>query len=179
MTYNLAEKYCVRITCKSNLGSGVVLPGKDTFYVYTAAHCLGKTQPTISEVVIEKQVDYQSPFEVIEGLEIVEFDQKNDYALIKVAFNLEDKARYSYKLARGFLSQNPATFCGYQGIHSTQYRPYNSHILTVSDASAKFKITLDGIPSIRVVRMAITSLRASPEVVYLSGSTTPFSLSVY
>lgn len=143
MTYNTIDKYCVRVRCKENQGSGVVLQGKDGYYVYTAAHCLGKIVPEIADIIIEKQEDYQSSFQIIEGLQLVEFDQANDFALIKINFEREDRTSYSYKLARGFFSQNFVTFCGYQGINSTQFRPYDGRILTISDVAAKFKLTLE------------------------------------
>ena len=47
MTNNGPEKYCVRVKCNGNIGSGVLIAGETTFYVFTAAHCLGKEEPKI------------------------------------------------------------------------------------------------------------------------------------
>lgn len=145
MTYNLAEKYCVRIKSNGNTGSGVLLPGKESFYVLTAAHCLGKTLPNVSDIIIEKQNDYTSAFNSITSVEIKEFNLEHDFALIEIDFDNEDKLLYQYKLGRGVLSDNDVKFCGYQGgININQYRPFSGKVLSVSEDLGCFKITLSG-----------------------------------
>lgn len=145
MTYNLAEKYCVRIKCNGNTGSGVLLPGKESFYVLTAAHCLGKTLPNnINDIVIEKQNDYTSDFRAITSVEIKEFNIEHDFALIEIDFDNEERLLYQYKLGRGVLSENEVKFCGYQGVNINQYRPFTGKVLSVSDDIGCFKIALSG-----------------------------------
>lgn len=144
MTYNLAEKYCVRIKSNGNTGSGVLLPGKESFYVLTAAHCLGKSMPDISDIVIEKQNDYTSEFRTITTVKIKEFNTEHDFALIEIDFDNEEKLLYQYKLGRGVLSENEIKFCGYQGVSINQYRPFTGKVLSVSDDIGCFKITLVG-----------------------------------
>ena len=144
MTYNLAEKYCVRIKSNGNTGSGVLLPGKESFYVLTAAHCLGKNMPNVSDIVIEKQNDYTSEFRAITCVEIKEFNTDHDFALIEIDFDNEERLLYQYKLGRGVLSENEIKFCGYQGININQYRPFTGKVLSVSDDIGCFKITLVG-----------------------------------
>lgn len=144
MTYNLAEKYCVRIKSNGNTGSGVLLPGKESFYVLTAAHCLGKSMPDINDIVIEKQNDYTSEFRKITTVEIKEFNTEHDFALIEIDFDNEERLLYQYKLGRGVLSENEIKFCGYQGVNINQYRPFTGKVLSVSDDIGCFKVTLIG-----------------------------------
>lgn len=142
MTHNQAEKYCVRVKSNGHTGSGVLLSGNETFYVLTAAHCLGDSMPNIEDIKIEKQNDYTSDFKGITTVEIKEFNQELDFALIEIDFDDEDKLLYQYKLGRGVLSENEIKFCGYQGVNINQYRPFNGTVLSVSDDLGRFKITL-------------------------------------
>lgn len=144
MTYNLTEKYCVRIKSNGRKGSGVLLPGKETFYVLTAAHCLGDSIPNIDDIIIEKQNDYNSQFKAITSVEIMEFNKEHDFALIEIDFDDEEKLLYQYKLGRGVLSESEIKFCGYQGVNIDQYRPFTGKILSVSEDMGCFKITLVG-----------------------------------
>jgi hypothetical protein len=142
MTHNQAEKYCVRVKSNGHTGSGVLLSGNETFYVLTAAHCLGDSMPNIQDIIIEKQNDYTSDFNTIKSVEIKEFNQELDFALIEIDFDHEDKLLYQYKLGRGVLSENEIKFCGYQGVNIDEYRPFNGKVLSVSDDLGRFKITL-------------------------------------
>lgn len=142
MTHNQAEKYCVRVKSNGHTGSGVLLSGNETFYVLTAAHCLGDSMPNIEDIKIEKQNDYTSDFKGLTTVEIKEFNQELDFALIEIDFDDEDKLLYQYKLGRGVLSENEIKFCGYQGVNINQYRPFNGTVLSVSDDLGRFKITL-------------------------------------
>jgi hypothetical protein len=142
MTHSPIEKYCVRIKCKGHTGSGVLLPGRDSFYALTAAHCFGTTEPSVEEILIEKQNDYAAEFEEIKSVKIVEFNLEKDFALIEVDLNEEEKLLCKYKLGIGVLSENDIRFCGYQGVYVNQYRPFNGRILSVSQSVGRFKITL-------------------------------------
>lgn len=142
MIYNDPEKYCVRVTCNDNIGSGVLIAGETTFYVFTAAHCLGEKEPDIKNLSIEKQSDYKSDFENIKVVAIKEFDSDKDFALIEIDFQGEDKLLYNYKLAHQFIPQTDVKFCGYQGINNNEYRPFPSKIITTSDSTYCFKIKL-------------------------------------
>ncbi|AWL09496.1 hypothetical protein HME7025_01643 [Aquirufa nivalisilvae] len=144
MTNNLAEKYCVRIISNGIIGSGVLLPGKESFYVLTAAHCLGESMPNLGDIVIEKQKDYTSEFIAITSVEVKEFNTEHDFALIEIDIDNEERLLYQYKLGRGLLSENEIKFCGYQGVNINQYRPFTGKILSVSDDIGCFKITLVG-----------------------------------
>ncbi|MYY44001.1 trypsin-like serine protease [Elizabethkingia anophelis] len=144
MTDNLAEKYCVRVKSNGHTGSGVLLPGKETFYVLTAAHCLGDDIPTVEEIIIEKQNDYASDFKKITSVQITEFNREHDFALIEINVDNEEKLLYQYKLGRGIISESEIKFCGYQGINLNQYRPFTGKILSVSEDIGCFKITLVG-----------------------------------
>lgn len=145
MTYNTAEKYCVRIKINNEIkGSGVLIVGETTFYVFTAAHCLGKERPNIEDIKIEKQSDYQSEFKDIKVVTIKEFDYEKDYALLEIDFKDEEIILNKYKIAHGFLPDTTVEFCGYQGIiNSDEYRPFKSRLVTISDSNHCFKITLD------------------------------------
>ncbi|WP_162056136.1 trypsin-like serine protease [Pontibacter pamirensis] len=143
-THNQIEKYCVRVKSNGQTGSGVLLPGKETFYVLTAAHCLGDTVPKVSDITIEKQNDYASDFNGITCVKIVEFNIDWDFALIEIDFDDEQKVLYQYKLGRGVLTENEIKFCGYQGINVDQFRPFNGKILSVSEDQARFRITILG-----------------------------------
>lgn len=137
------EKYCVRIKSNGIIGSGVLLPGKETFYVLTAAHCLGESIPNIDNIIIEKQSDYASEFKSIKGVDIKEFNIEHDFALIEIDFE-EDKTQYLYKVGGGMLPENEIKFCGYQSIKKNEYRPFNGKILSISENLGCFKITLLG-----------------------------------
>jgi hypothetical protein len=143
MTYNTAEKYCVRIKCNGETGSGVLIAGETTFYVFTAAHCLGKERPKIEDIKIEKQSDYQSEFKDIKVVTVKEFNYEKDFALLEIDFNDEEKLLYKYKIAHSFLPDTAVEFCGYQDkINSEEYRPFKSRLITKSDSNNCFKITL-------------------------------------
>lgn len=144
MAYNSAAKFCVRVKSNGHTGSGVLLLGKETFYVLTAAHCLGDNMPNINEIIIEKQNDYTSVFKAITSVEVKEFNKEHDFALIEVDFDNEEKLLYQYKLGRGVLSENEVNFFGYQNININQYRPFTGKVLSVSDDRGCFKITLVG-----------------------------------
>lgn len=142
MTYNDPEKYCVRVKCNGNIGSGVLIAGETTFYVFTAAHCLGKVEPRIENISIEKQNDYKSEFKNIKIVAVKEFDYDKDFALIEIDFQGEDKLLYQYNLAHQFIAQTDVKFCGYQGLNNNEYRPFPSKIITKSDSAHCFKIKL-------------------------------------
>lgn len=142
MTYNTAEKYCVRVKCNGGTGSGVLIAGNTTFYVFTAAHCLGKVRPNIEDIKIQKQSDYKSEFKNISVTAIKEFDYEKDYALLEIDFVGEEKLLYHYKIAHSFLPNTEVEFCGYQGINNEEYRPFPSRLITHSDSNHCFKITL-------------------------------------
>lgn len=144
MAHTQAEKYCVRIKSNGHTGSGVLLPGKDTFYVLTAAHCLGDDVPDCSDIIIEKQNDYRSDFKNITTVDVKEFNKEHDFALIEIDFENEDKLLYEYKLGRGIVSESEVKFCGYQGVNVDEYRPFSGKILSVSNDFGCFKITLLG-----------------------------------
>lgn len=142
MTHNQVDKYCVRVKSNGHTGSGVLLSSNETFYVLTAAHCLGESKPNIQDIIIEKQKDFTSAFNGITSIEIKEFNQEFDFALIEVDFTPEENLLYQYKLGRGVLSENEIRFCGYQGVNVHEYRPFNGKVLSVSDDLGRFKITL-------------------------------------
>lgn len=142
MNYNIAEKYCVRVKCNGETGSGVLIAGNTVFYIFTAAHCLGKVKPNIEDVKIQKQSDYQSEFKDIRVTDIKEFDYEKDYALLEIEFEDEEELLYQYKIAHSFLPNTAVEFCGYQGINNEEYRPFPSRLVTHSDSNHCFKITL-------------------------------------
>lgn len=142
MINNQPEKYCVRINCNGEEGSGVLIAGENSFYVFTAAHCLGKERPNIENIKIHKQSDYKSEFQDITVVAIKEFDYEKDYALLEIDFEVEDKLLYQYKIAHSFLPNTAVEFCGYQGINNEEFRPFPSRLLTYSDSDYSFKITL-------------------------------------
>lgn len=142
MTNNKAENYCVRVTCNGEKGSGVIVAGKNSYYVFTAAHCFGEVKPSIDEIIIEKQTDYKSDFIRLSVIDIREYDYEKDFALLEIDF--QGKVLPSYKFGYGFLSDTEVDFCGYQGINNDEYRPFSSKIVTTSDSSHCFKISLIG-----------------------------------
>ena len=142
MIYNDPEKYCVRIKCNGNIGSGVLIAGETTLYVFTAAHCLGKEEPDIQDILIEKQNDYKSEFENIKVVALKEFDSDKDFALIEIDFEEEIRMLYQYNLAHQFITQTDVSFCGYQGVNNNEYRPFPSKIISTSDSNHCFKIKL-------------------------------------
>lgn len=142
MKQNSIEKYCVRVKCKDNVGSGVLINNANTFFVLTAAHCLGKQEPDVRVVDIEKQDDYASEFKNITATRIAEFNLDKDFALIQIDFEDEEKFLEKYKLGIGILPDTEIKFCGYQNINVDQFRPYNGKILSVSEPKGKFRINL-------------------------------------
>ena len=144
MINNQPENYCVRINCNGENGSGVLIAGETSFYVFTAAHFLGEERPNIENIRIQKQSDYKSAFKEISVISIKEFDYEKDYALLEIDFDGEEELLLKYKLAHSFLSDTEVKFCGYQGINKNEYRPFNSKVITRSDSSNSFKISLIG-----------------------------------
>ena len=142
MTNNEPERYCVRVKCNGNIGSGVLIAGETTFYVFTAAHCLGKKEPEIENILIDKQNDYKSEFENIKVVSVKEFDYDKDFALIEIDFEGENIMLYQYNLAHQFIPQTDVKFCGYQGVNNNEFRPFPSTIITTSDSNHCFKIKL-------------------------------------
>ena len=142
MNQNSIEKYCVRIQCNKNIGSGVLINNDKTFFVLTAAHCLGDKIPNIESINIEKQNDYASEFENIKATRIAEFNLEKDFALIEIDFDDEEKILQKFKLAIGVLPETEIKFCGYQNLNVDEFRPFNGKILTVSEPQGKFKINL-------------------------------------
>ncbi|MFZ4929772.1 trypsin-like serine protease [Chryseobacterium sp. Mn2064] len=143
--YNIIEKTCVRIQYgEDNIGSGVLIADNETFYVLTAAHCLGDEDVEIEKenIVIKKQFDYASEFNNISVKDIVDIDFDKDYCLIEIDFDDEEKLLNSYKFGKGFIKDLGVKFCGYQNINLNQYRPFDAKIVTVSDIHHKFKIKL-------------------------------------
>jgi hypothetical protein len=140
MTNNKAENYCVRVQCNGEKGSGVLIAGKTSFYVFTAAHCFGEEKPSIDDIIIEKQSDYKSEFQNISVIAIKEYDYEKDFALLEIDFQGEELLLY--KLGHSFIPDTKADFCGYQGINNEEYRPFSSKIVTTSDSTHCFKITL-------------------------------------
>lgn len=144
MNHNTAEKYCVRVKSNGHIGSGVLIPSEERFYVLTAAHCLGKSVPNVNDIRIERQNDYNSEFKKITTVEIKEFNTKHDFALIEIAFDNENESLFQYKLGRGVLSDNEVKFHGYQSVNIDQYRPFKGKVLSVSEDVGCFKIKLSG-----------------------------------
>ncbi|WP_333624559.1 trypsin-like serine protease [Sphingobacterium siyangense] len=142
MTLNKAENYCVKINCNGEVGSGVLIPGDTTFYVFTAAHCLGSIRPEITDIKIFKQSDYKAELKKIRVVAIKEYDSEKDYALIEIDFEDEHKMLYKFKFGNGFIPGTEVHFCGYQGINNSEYRPFPSKIVTNSIESRCFRIKL-------------------------------------
>lgn len=138
------EKFCVRVKCNGHTGSGVLLPGDQTTYVLTAAHCLGNSTPDKQNILVEMQSDYAAPFNPISVKEIKEFNSEHDFALIELDFNDEENLCNQYKVGQGFLVENEVKFCGYQSVNVDQYRPFGGKVLSVSNDLGRFKITLVG-----------------------------------
>lgn len=141
---NIVEKTCVRIQHGENIGSGVLIADNETFFVLTAAHCLGDEYEEIikENIIIEKQFDYASEFNNISVKNIIDINFENDYCLIEIDFDDEEKLLNSYKFGKGFITDLGVKFCGYQNININQYRPFEAKIVTVSDLHYKFKIKL-------------------------------------
>jgi hypothetical protein len=139
---SIVEKYCVRVHCGHHTGSGVIIHGNNTFFVLTAAHCLGESEPNLCDIIIESQKDYQSDFTNISTVEVKEFNLEHDFALIEIDVDDEDELLSKHKLGRGFLTDSNVKFCGYQGVNIEEYRPFSGTILSVSANSGKFKISL-------------------------------------
>ena len=90
MNQKTIDKYCVRIQCNKNIGSGVLINNDKTFFVLTAAHCLGDKIPNIESINNEKQNDYAFEVENIKD-SIAELNLEKDLGLIEIDFNDEEK----------------------------------------------------------------------------------------
>jgi hypothetical protein len=141
MAIELIKKSCVKISVVIDgttikQGSGVIMHSDDKFYVLTAYHCVNDNE--IENIVIERQIHYNSDFEKIKIISKVEFDEANDWILFEI--NYHDNDLKSIKAAKNFISDETVNFYGYQSIIEKQHRNWKARIL--DSAPSAFKITL-------------------------------------
>jgi len=145
---DILEKSCVRITVKDqgkviNQGSGVIIANDSSFYVLTAMHCLGDSIPNLNDIFIESQKDYQSDFENIEIVSIINSNIEKDWILIEIDFDNEQDKLKETKLGYGFIKKEKVYFIGYQNINKEQFRPFEGEVLSVSNDKSHFQIKLN------------------------------------
>lgn len=148
MPYKLIQKTSVRIQVRKgenliNQGTGVIINSDNEYYVLTAFHCMGTNKnsdelPAIDEIIIEKQNNYDSSFEVINAISIHKIGFNHDFILIKIEFSDNDSGKCG--LGKNFIEEEIVKFCGYQHIYETEYRPFDGKIILIS--SERFKIKL-------------------------------------
>lgn len=151
MPYKLIERTCVRIQVKDGesiikQGSGVIITLKSEYYVLTAFHCLELEKnsdklPDINDIVIEKQMDYTSPFVPIKVLSITLMNRIDDFILLKIEF-VDEKIKCC-GLGKNLTEERNVRFYGYQKICSSQYRPFECKITLVSQSKFQIKLIDD------------------------------------
>ena len=90
MAIELIKKSCVKISVVIDgtpikQGSGVILHSAGKFYVLTAYHCVEAN--STENILIERQENYNSEFEKIKILSLIESDKTNDWALFEVDYS--------------------------------------------------------------------------------------------
>jgi hypothetical protein len=94
MPQKILSQCCVRTYLQINddllnQGSGVIVTHDSKYYVLTAEHCISGengeyTGLSPSNILIEYQDDYTSPFKKIEVITITELNKAYDWALIEI-----------------------------------------------------------------------------------------------
>ncbi len=147
MPERIIEQACVKISIKQGeeiikQGSGVLVATEQSFYVLTACHCLGNTKPDLKNIIIQKQNDFKSEFNDIKVVDITRFEVEDDWALLEIDFNNEEKLLKNYPFAKNIIREQPVKFCGYQKIGSNSYRNFSAKVNTISSDNSFFVIKL-------------------------------------
>lgn len=137
------ERYCVRINCGNENGSGIIIPMNDSHFVFTAYHCIHEYNEDVDSINIYKQSDFAADPIKLTALEIIDADKDEDYALLRIDYNGNEPLKH-YKLGQGISIDNDVKFIGYQGINKHRYRHFDSKTKEISDARKIFMLTLNG-----------------------------------
>ena len=158
MSEQLLSKPCVRVSIfsdgkKVSHGSGTLVKGKNGFFVITAYHCvhIDEGEPVdmdLSSIVIDSQASFNSTFEQITCTEIMAFDKKADWTLLKVNFDDFDCSYPNVLACNNFTAEMPIDFLGFQAINQDQARPFKGRVLN-STSNNEFRITLSGQDSFK------------------------------
>lgn len=151
MTEEVLSDLCVRITIVINdkevsYGTGTLVKGKEGFFVITAHHCIYGDESelgnvNIEEIIIEKQTAFNAPFNRIEIDEITASNPNDDWVIIKVKLQNEDRLHASVMVSNSFKINNPVHFSGFQFVNKEEHRSFKSRVL--NEISGKeFRITL-------------------------------------
>ncbi len=151
MSEQLLTKPCVRVSVivngkKLSHGSGTMIKGASGFFIVTAYHCvhLEDTNPeglNLTNVAIERQDSFNSPFQQIICTELVAFDKNADWTLLKVNYNDIDSTYPDIMVCNNFKAETPIGFMGFQSINPDQARPFKGRVLNAT-SNNEFRITL-------------------------------------
>ncbi len=147
MLNKILQNTCVRIIISNdnkviNQGSGVIVSLDNIFYVLTAYHCLEGLSEDLSNIVVQKQNEYNSEFKEVNCLSIHHTCENFDWALIKVGPILNQQID-SIKFGKSFLDDEEVIFHGYQSINNKQFRKFKAKILLVSNNLFQININDD------------------------------------
>ncbi|MCX8532164.1 trypsin-like serine protease [Chryseobacterium luquanense] len=151
MTDTILTQLCVRITIvidgkNESHGSGVILKFKENYYVITAFHCIYGNEKQfqnvkLSEIKIEEQKAFNTPFSEVEIQEIVAKSEVDDWVLLKLK-NIDTRRIFpNVSICDEFKFDTPVAFTGFQNINKNQSRSYKGRVLN-EVSGREFRITL-------------------------------------
>lgn len=151
MSEDLLNQPCVRITITiegkiRGRGSGTLVKGRNGFFVVTAHHCIYGDDnqfkdATLDGILVETQATFNSPFERIETIEIVDGNMQEDWVLIKVNYQDTAKPFPVILTSDSFKKDMPVIFTGFQSIDEDHGRSFKSRVLNGLSIN-EFRITL-------------------------------------
>ncbi len=153
MSEQLLTEPCVRVSIivngeKISHGSGTMVRGTDGFFIITAYHCVhfgGSVAENLdlSTVLVERQASFNSPFKKMECTQLVAFDGRADWTLLKVNYDDVDSSYPDILVCNNFKAETPIDFMGFQDINQDQARPFKGRVLNAT-SNNEFRITLSG-----------------------------------
>jgi hypothetical protein len=152
MSITIIDKYSVRVTVRDdhdqqiNQGSGVIIRKGSNYYVLTAKHCANKGNDKngqiadIKNIFIERQKNFNSPFEPLRLKTLMDIDGEQDWALFQLdetdlGADMEDTIA-----GENLRPDDRVFFRGFQSFNNSQSRTFEAKIIDVSEY--EFKITL-------------------------------------
>lgn len=146
------KKICVRTHLLINgelinQGSGFILKHNDLYYIITADHCIHGEENEYanikpSEIIIEHQDDFKSPFKKIDVIEIVDFNLQLDWALLKISPPefIQDLDTVQKIDTDTKIEGRDINFRGFQNINTDEGRPFTGKIINIDVFTSAIKI---------------------------------------
>jgi hypothetical protein len=151
MSEEILNQPCVRITIIldekiKGRGSGTLVKGRNGFFVVTAHHCVYGDDNQFKDIgvdaiLVETQATFNSSFQKIETVEIVDANLEEDWVLIKMNYQDTEKPFPIVLTSDNFKKDMPVVFTGFQAIDEDHGRSFKSRVLNGLSRN-EFRITL-------------------------------------